>query len=1230
MEVCSGSEAVTLLRYGPRTPRTVPPRGCSNKKSDKFSFKFRRRSKSAPRNKPKDRELTAITYTANGEKLRNPDSPFKPDTVELVGFTTYSQVPSSESGDTSTCHSLDSSDTGHVGSLDHQYKALSDSRTLSRTSKDIKMERERLRQEKMNNKNWQGQRDWYETKKPDKSEPLAFPSENNKISSARILLNSNLAEERAKFFDEARERFHNANNDLFSQFLKEREERFSRLAAGLGQPGQSAFSTTGDRTHSAQLYPGVRNNNYSSATLPKSETFPGHRSTSESVLGPNQSDDNDSANILTDINSDNSMSESKVAQRHQPLCRNNAEERVIPISINTEEVSAPISKEAEPSKETGRIIPVMVESSGSSTSSTSTTPCQNSPDKNNTTIDGGISSGLPPSFPSLIADMKLADSVLKPGRTSFHHPSFANHFGFARIGNGFRSDDKSLLAAGLRDSFPGFPNFGNFPSFTPLLSGERPSIASGSRYRDKSKADSIHKQRLGKSKSSVEYSANKQGEPFRYVNDSEALEPYGDSESESEDDDLDSVSVIADRTRDRLSGTGSTHSHESSTHSHDGSTHSHDSGIPEEEPRIRIKYENNKPRRPDSAVPSEYSVVSDSSSCEGSDDKIFSVDARPLVVPKQNIVNASIEKNILQTDEYKNRTNKSYVIASELLKTEVHYVAILHLIDQVFHFRVDRENRANHMFPQEMVTTIFSNIKSVYKFHAEFLLPQLKERMEKWHDGVEFQRIGDIMVKNAPFLKMYTEYVKNFDTAMNTINTLYAKNSKFAAIVEEIHSMVECESLTLQHHMLSPIQRIPRYEMLLKDYIQKLPEDSPDRQDSESALLQVSQAAAHANDSMKRIEQFKKLLEVQESIGGGIDLVSPTREVIKEGRMVKISARTGDHQDRYLFLLSDLLLLCSPRKSMISGPQFGLRARFEVDNMQVLEGDNLVTANTFYVRDDHKSVELYTATRQEKEEWLEYLFLAIKSLYTRKSSLRVGREILRPLDSEIGKKQPHMQKLENVQKCTDCATQFSILKHKHNCRFCGAVFCSKCSEYRHPLPWEDGRKARICRACYHVLTSQGPSQPINELPVRPKGLLEVPASSPSVHSGWLVLRPPGSKSSSNKRFFLLLPDFVLYSFRSEVDPCALTATPVPGFSILTGSQLKGDSGCSEKDRDKVIKMYHPPSKRTYYFAGTSAPDVERWAEALQMASRAEIPVGSRDLALHSDNQSTSSTEYENG
>ena len=61
--------------------------------------------------------------------------------------------------------------------------------------------------------------------------------------------------------------------------------------------------------------------------------------------------------------------------------------------------------------------------------------------------------------------------------------------------------------------------------------------------------------------------------------------------------------------------------------------------------------------------------------------------------------------------------------------------------------------------------------------------------MELWHSSKEEsnQRIGDIIVKFSPFFKMYTEYVKNFDNAIHTINTTYAKNAKFAAIMDDIH-----------------------------------------------------------------------------------------------------------------------------------------------------------------------------------------------------------------------------------------------------------------------------------------------------------------------------------------------------------------------------------------------------------------------------------------------------------
>lgn len=52
---------------------------------------------------------------------------------------------------------------------------------------------------------------------------------------------------------------------------------------------------------------------------------------------------------------------------------------------------------------------------------------------------------------------------------------------------------------------------------------------------------------------------------------------------------------------------------------------------------------------------------------------------------------------------------------------------------QEFQFRVDHDNRAAHMFPAEVIPHMFSNVKSIYKLHHDFLLPQLEDRMAQWH-----------------------------------------------------------------------------------------------------------------------------------------------------------------------------------------------------------------------------------------------------------------------------------------------------------------------------------------------------------------------------------------------------------------------------------------------------------------------------------------------------------------
>lgn len=48
------------------------------------------------------------------------------------------------------------------------------------------------------------------------------------------------------------------------------------------------------------------------------------------------------------------------------------------------------------------------------------------------------------------------------------------------------------------------------------------------------------------------------------------------------------------------------------------------------------------------------------------------------------------------------------------------------------------------------------------------------------------QKIGDVMAKLAPFLKMYTEYVKNYDKAMAMIDKWVSQSPKFAALIQEI------------------------------------------------------------------------------------------------------------------------------------------------------------------------------------------------------------------------------------------------------------------------------------------------------------------------------------------------------------------------------------------------------------------------------------------------------------
>ncbi|KAJ8786092.1 hypothetical protein J1605_006672 [Eschrichtius robustus] len=384
-----------------------------------------------------------------------------------------------------------------------------------------------------------------------------------------------------------------------------------------------------------------------------------------------------------------------------------------------------------------------------------------------------------------------------------------------------------------------------------------------------------------------------------------------------------------------------------------------------------------------------------------------------------------------QLDQHHERkeTNeqKLHKIANELLLTERAYVSRLDLLDQVFYCKLLEEaNRGS--FPAEMVNKIFSNISSINAFHSKFLLPELEKRMQEWETT---PRIGDILQKLAPFLKMYGEYVKGFDNAMELVKNMTERIPQFKSIIEEIQSMdsrstgfsscssqaLECRlsscgtqaqllhgmwdlpapglepkqkicgSLTLQHHMLEPVQRIPRYEMLLKDYLRKLPPGSPDWNDAKKSLEIISTAASHSNSAIRKMENLKKLLEIYEMLGEEEDIVNPSNELIKEGQILKLAARNTSAQERYLFLFNNMLLYCVPRFSLV-GSKFTVRTRVGIDGMKIVETHNEEYPHTFQVSGKERTLELQASSEQDKEEWIKALQETIDAFHQRHETFR--------------------------------------------------------------------------------------------------------------------------------------------------------------------------------------------------------------------------------------------------
>ncbi|XP_042565936.1 FYVE, RhoGEF and PH domain-containing protein 4 isoform X2 [Clupea harengus] len=553
------------------------------------------------------------------------------------------------------------------------------------------------------------------------------------------------------------------------------------------------------------------------------------------------------------------------------------------------------------------------------------------------------------------------------------------------------------------------------------------------------------------------------------------------------------------------------------------------------------------------------------------------------------------------TEMKETKEQKLHKIANELLHTERAYVTRLHLLEKLFRARLTEE-ATKGSFPVEVVNSIFSNVGSIYAFHSQFLLPDLEKRIGQW---ASTPRIGDILQQHAPFLRMYAEYVKNFDSAMELLKQWTERSAAFKAVLVEVQSLQECGFLSLQHHMLEPVQRVPRYEMLLKDYLKKLPEDDSDRGDAEKSLQMISMAATHSNSAIRKTENLKKLMEIYEMLGGEEDIVHASNELIKEGHILKLAVRNTSAMERYIYLFNNMLLYCAPKFSL-GGQKYTVRTRIGVEAMKVVE---LVDGhpNTFQVSGWERTLELQARSEQDKEDWVKVLNRTIEIFQqkneTFKSALREADEVS---TEELGKRAPRWIRDNEVTMCMKCREPFNVLtRRRHHCRACGYVVCAKCSDNKAALQYDGNKVNKVCKDCFFILTGRTEGEEKLEhkrADSKKKGILEIEAAKFSGSSLVCGFLHHSEKAKPWQKVWCIIPQkeaLVLYLYGAPQDVKALSTIPMVGYSVEDNIR-PGDLACSFR----LVQ-----SKSIHSFAAENEELRQRWLQVIRMAVKGEVPEG---------------------
>ncbi|KAL7712655.1 Rho/RAC guanine nucleotide exchange factor [Entamoeba marina] len=355
--------------------------------------------------------------------------------------------------------------------------------------------------------------------------------------------------------------------------------------------------------------------------------------------------------------------------------------------------------------------------------------------------------------------------------------------------------------------------------------------------------------------------------------------------------------------------------------------------------------------------------------------------------------------NTLSGDEYREK------IISEIIETETSYVTSLHIC--IVYYFEKLQTCSPPILTQKQIQNIFLYFDQVFFVNQAFLQDLQSYRLQHTLS----HSIGEAFQRFIPYLRVYYQYIGNSDIALHTLQDL-EKSVKVDEFLTQLRLQIPFHNqLDLRGYLIMPVQRLPRYNLLLKDLLKRTPSTFSDFPRLSSAYDEMKKLTDYVNRSIIATERRLRLFAIEDRISGfSGKLVEPHRHFIKEGTLLKVCRKKYKTTDILIYGIGDDKNMCVSQVC---------------DLALVVVKD--ISERSFELLTDTKSFVVHAASKEIKEEWIEEIRRAadIEAASLRANKRMTEGAFIKPLfvpDNEVAL-------------CMNCKKVFNITRRRHHCHY---------------------------------------------------------------------------------------------------------------------------------------------------------------------------------------------------